>query len=50
MADNQPHFALPMSGNIGSDISEKSMVANVGVAVEIASLSVSVQKLFLLPV
>ncbi len=42
--------ARPMSGNIGSGISEKSMVANVGVAVEIASLSVSVQKLFLLPV
>ena len=40
----------PMSGNIGSGISEKSMVANVGVAVEIASLSVSVQTLFLLPV
>ena len=40
----------PMSGNVGSDISESGMVANVGVAVGIASLSVSVQKLFLLPV
>ena len=39
-----------MSGNVGSDISESGMVANVGVAVGIASLSVSVQKLFLLPV
>ena len=40
----------PMSGNVGSDISESGMVTNVGVAVEIASLSVSVQTLFLLPV
>ena len=40
----------PMSGNVGSDISESGMVTNVGVAVEIASLSVSVQRLFLLPV
>ena len=40
----------PMSGDISSDISEKSMVANIGVAVEIASLSVSVQTLFILPV
>ena len=39
-----------MSGNVGSDISNSSMVANVGVAVGIASPSVSVQKLFPLPV
>ena len=39
-----------MSGNVGSDISESGMVANVGVAVGIASLSVFVQKLFLLTV
>ena len=39
-----------MSGNVGSDISESGMVTNVGVAVEIASLSVSVHELFLLPV
>jgi hypothetical protein len=39
-----------MSGNVGGDISESGMVTNVGVAVEIASLSVSVQELFLLPV
>ena len=40
----------PMSGNVGSNISESGMVTDVGVAVEIASLSVSVQELFLLPV
>ena len=45
-----PFRGRPMSGNVGSDISESGMVANVGVAVGIASLSVSVQKLFLLPV
>ena len=40
----------PMSGNVGSYISESGMVANVGVVAEIASLSVSVQKLLLHPV
>ncbi len=40
----------PMSGRVGSAISKLGMVANVGVAVEIASPSVSVQKLFPLPV
>ena len=39
-----------MSGNVGSDISESGMVANVGVAVETALPSLSVQTLFLLPV
>ena len=39
-----------MSGNVGSDMSESGMITNVGVAVEIASLSLSVQELFLLPV
>jgi hypothetical protein len=39
-----------MSGNVGSDISESGLVTNVGVAFGIASLSVSVQPLFLLPV
>ncbi len=39
-----------MSGNVGSDISESGMVANVGAAVGIASPSVSVQKLFPRPV
>ena len=39
-----------MAGNVGSDISESGMVANVGTAVGIASPSVSVQKLFPLPV
>ncbi len=39
-----------MSVNVGSNISESGMVANVGVAVGIASLDVSVQKLFPLPV
>ena len=37
-----------MSDNVVSDMSESGMVANVGVAVGIASLSV--QKLFPLPV
>ncbi len=39
-----------MSGNVGSDISESDVVENVSVAVGIASPSVSVQKLFPLPV
>ncbi len=39
-----------MSGNVGSAISESSVVENVGVAAETASKSISVQKLFLLPV
>jgi hypothetical protein len=37
-----------MSGNVGSDIPESGMVANVGVTVGIASPTLSVQKLFLL--
>ena len=37
-------------GPFGSAISKSGMVENVGVAVGIASPSVSVQKLFLLPV
>ena len=45
-----PIQGWPMSGNVGNDISESGMVGNVGVAVGIASLSVSVQELFLLPV
>ena len=40
----------PMSVNVGSDISESGMVQHVVVAVGIASLSLSVKKLFLLPV
>ncbi len=39
-----------MSGNVGSVIFGSGMVENVGVAVIIASLAVSVQKLFPLPV
>ncbi len=39
-----------MSGNVGSVIFGSGMVENVGVAVGIASPSVSVQKLFPLPV
>ena len=39
-----------MSGHVVSGIPESGMVTNVGVAVEIASKSVSVQKLFPLPV
>ena len=40
----------PMSGHVVSGISESGVAENVGVAVEIASPSLSVQKLFLLPV
>ncbi len=39
-----------MSDNVGTVIFESGMVENVGVSVGIASPSVSVQKLFLLPV
>ena len=39
-----------MSGNVGSAISKSGMVENVRVAVEIASPSLSVPKLFPLPV
>ncbi len=39
-----------MSGSVGSVISRSSMVENVGVAVGIASPSLSAQMLFLLPV
>ncbi len=39
-----------MSGRVGSVISKSGVVDNVGVAVGIASPSVSVQKLFPLPV
>ena len=38
-----------MSGNVGSVIFGSGMVENMGVAVGIASKSVSVQKLFPLP-
>ncbi len=41
---------VPTSGHVVSGISESGMVENVGVAAEIASPSLSVQKLFLLPV
>ena len=40
----------PMSDNVGSVIFWSGMVENVGVAAETASKSISVQKLFLLPV
>ncbi len=39
-----------MLGDVGSDISESGIVENVGAAAETASKSISVQKLFLLPV
>ncbi len=39
-----------MSGNVGNAISESGVVENVGVDAETASKSISVQKLFLLPV
>ena len=45
-----PFRGRPMSGIVGSDISESGVVANVGVAVGTASPSLSVQALFLLPV
>jgi len=47
------HFAFTMSADVGhvvSGISESGMVENVGIAAKIASPSLSVQKLFLLPV
>ena len=40
----------PTSGHVVSGISESGMVENVGVAAEIASPSLAVQRLFLLPV
>ncbi len=40
----------PMSGNVVSDTGRPGVDENVGVAFGIASLSHSVQKLFLLPV
>jgi hypothetical protein len=40
----------PRSDVVGSDTSESGVVENVGVAVTIASPSLSVQKLFPLPV
>ena len=40
----------PTLGHVVSGISESGMVENVGVAAEIASLSLSVQKIFILPV
>ena len=39
-----------MSDGVGNDIAKSAMVANVGVAVGIASLTLSVPKLFPLPV
>ena len=39
-----------MSDGVGNDIAKSAMVANVGVAVGIASPALSVQKLFPLPV
>ena len=50
MVDNLSPGCRLMSGNVGSAISRSGMVENVGVAVGIASKSVSVQKLFQLPV
>ncbi len=40
----------PMSGRVGSDISESGIVDNVGVSVGIASLTLAVRVLFPLPV
>jgi hypothetical protein len=40
------HFDSPMSGNVGSAISKSGMTENVS-AVEIASSSLSVQKVFI---
>ncbi len=45
-----PTFEFSMSGNVGSVIFRSGMVENVGLAVGIASPSVSVQKLLPLPV
>ena len=42
--------AIPTSGHVGSGISELGMVENVRIAVELASRSLSVRKIFPLPV
>ena len=44
------NFLTEKDGDVGRAMSRSGMVENVGVAVEIASPSLSVQKLFLLPV
>ncbi len=49
VADNQPEFAFPRSAEVGQ-CRQSGMVANVRLAVEIASPSLFVHKLFLLPV
>ncbi len=50
MADDQPRFEFLMSADVGNAISESGVVENVEVDAETASKSISVQKLFLLPV
>ncbi len=50
MADVSGFRCRQMSGRVGSVISESGIVENVGVAVGIASLTLSVQLLFPLPV
>ena len=47
--DTNPKWKEPMSGDLGP-CRQPGVVVNVGVDVEIASPSLSVQKLFLLPV
>ena len=47
---SRPTFEFPMSDDVGSVIFGSGMVEHEGVAVGIASTSVSVQKLFPLPV
>ena len=47
VADRQQHFEFPMSGNVGSVICNLDTVENVGVAVGVTLLSLSVQGLLL---
>ncbi len=50
VADTSGFRCWPLSGRVGSDISESGIVENVGVSVGIASPALSVLKLFPLPV
>ncbi len=50
VADTSGFRCLPMSGRVGSDISESGIVENVGVAVGIALITLAVRVLFPLPV
>ncbi len=50
VADTSGFRCWPMSGRVGSDISESGIVDNVGVSVGIAALTLAVLLIFPLPV